>query len=180
MQIVVVAGIVVIQQGMLVAQTGTGLSPFTKVATILGKGGKYRNVYLNAKAKIAIEKYLEERSDSNPWLFPKAITNFVASASVNARAKTHEWYKRAELVDAELGCDKSTIETIIRNIGRRAGVEKAHPHRFRRTCATNALKKGMPLELVSKMLGHDNVGTTQIYLDLNEDDLRAAHRKYVT
>lgn len=147
---------------------------------ILGKGSKYRNVYLNAKAKIAIEKYLEERSDKNPFLFPRAIPNFVASACVSGKAKTHEWYKNPELVDAELHTDGGTVETIIRNIGKRAGVANAHPHRFRRTCATSALKRGMPLELVSKMLGHDSVGTTQIYLDLNEDDLRVAHRKYVT
>lgn len=63
--------------------------------------------------------------------------------------------------------------------GKRAGVEGAHPHRFRRTCATFALQRGMPIELVSKMLGHEQLTTTQIYLDLNENDLALAHKKYV-
>ena len=54
-----------------------------------------------------------------------------------------------------------------------------HPHRFRRTSATLALRRGMPIELVSKMLGHEQLTTTQLYLDLSEDDLEAAHRKYV-
>lgn len=147
---------------------------------ILGKGNKYRNVYLNAKAKITIQKYLEERTDNNPYLFPRAVANFVAQASKTGRSKTHEWYKYADLVSDELPADKSTIENMVRNLGDRANVDNVHPHRFRRTCATLALRKGMPLELVSKMLGHENVGTTQIYLDLTEDDLRLAHKKYVT
>ena len=146
---------------------------------ILGKGNKFRNVYLNAKAKITIQKYLEERSDTNPYLFPRAVANFVQSACVNGRAKTHEWYKHTELISDELPCDKGTIESMMRNLGKRANVENVHPHRFRRTCATLALRKGMPLELVSKMLGHENVGTTQIYLDLAEDDLKQAHKKFV-
>ena len=67
---------------------------------------------------------------------------------------------------------------MIRKIGERAGV-KAHPHKFRRTCATFALRRGMPIEQVSKMLGHESVETTQIYLDLSEQDLKAAHKKFV-
>jgi site-specific recombinase XerD len=67
----------------------------------------------------------------------------------------------------------------VRQIGKRAGVDNVHPHRFRRTSATLALRRGMPLELVSKMLGHEQLSTTQLYLDLSEDDLEAAHRKYV-
>ena len=146
---------------------------------ILGKGNKYRNVYLNAKAKITIQKYLEERTDTNPYLFPRAVSNFVREACKYGRSKTHEWWKCPELVHEELPADKSTVENMVRNIGKRANVENVHPHRFRRTCATLALRKGMPLELVSKMLGHENVGTTQIYLDLAEDDLKQAHKKYV-
>lgn len=63
-------------------------------------------------------------------------------------------------------------------LGRKLNI-KAHPHKFRRTCATNALRAGMPIEMVSKMLGHEQIGTTQIYLDLKEDDLKAMHQKYV-
>ena len=66
-----------------------------------------------------------------------------------------------------------------RRIGERAGVDCVYPHKFRRTCATMALKRGMPIEQVSKLLGHEQLGTTQIYLDLNERDLELAHEKYV-
>ena len=75
--------------------------------------------------------------------------------------------------------DKAGIEQTGRKIGRRAGVENTHPHRFRRTCATLALRRGMPIELVSKMLGHEQLSTTQIYLDIRDEDLEAAHRRYV-
>lgn len=63
---------------------------------------------------------------------------------------------------------------------KRAGVEKANPHKFRRTCATMAMRRGMPVEQVSKMLGHESIATTQIYLDLDERELEQAHRRYVT
>jgi site-specific recombinase XerD len=75
--------------------------------------------------------------------------------------------------------DAGSIEQMVRKIGKRAGVDNVHPHRFRRTSATIALRRGMPIEMVSKMLGHEQISTTQIYLDLSDDDLEAAHRKYV-
>ena len=75
--------------------------------------------------------------------------------------------------------DKGTVESMIRRIGRDAGVEHAHPHRFRRTGATLALRQGMPLIQVSKLLGHESIETTQIYLDISDDELEAAHEKYV-
>ena len=75
--------------------------------------------------------------------------------------------------------DRSSISAILRKLAKRAGVERANPHKFRRTCATMALRRGMPIEQVSKMLGHESVETTQIYLDLTEDELEQAHKKYV-
>lgn len=75
--------------------------------------------------------------------------------------------------------DKSSVEARIRKLGIRAGVEKAHPHRFRRTGATFALRRGMPIEYVSKLLGHESIETTQIYLDISENELEQSHRKYV-
>ena len=75
--------------------------------------------------------------------------------------------------------DKASVEDLGRRLGKRVGVTGVHPHRFRRTCATMALKRGMPIEPVSKMLGHEQRTTTQIYLDLNERDLEIAHEKYV-
>lgn len=89
-----------------------------------------------------------------------------------------EWYKDTELIgDGHIGA--STIEGIIRRIGKNAGVTNTHPHRFRRTGATMALRSGMPLITVSKMLGHENIGTTQIYLDISDKELEQAHEKYV-
>lgn len=145
---------------------------------ILGKGNKWRTVYINARAKLALEKYIDERKDGNPYLFPKAA--FGPGTAKPRTRDVREWYKHPDLVHADEPTTNSSIESYIRKLGRRSGVENAHPHRFRRTCATMALKRGMPIELVSKMLGHDSIATTQIYLDLNDDDLKAAHRKYVT
>lgn len=139
-----------------------------------GKGNKDRIVYLNAKAQIAIAKYLNERSDTNPYLFPQGIW-LVDNKKPNYNPF---WYRNPEQI-GEGQRDKGGFEATVRKIGKRAGVENAHPHRFRRTCATMALRRGMPLELVSKMLGHEQLTTTQIYLDLSEHELEEAHRKYV-
>lgn len=75
--------------------------------------------------------------------------------------------------------DASIIEGVVRSIGKRAGVENVHPHRFRRTGATMALRQGMPILQVSKMLGHNSLETTQIYLDISDEELQQAHNKYV-
>lgn len=148
---------------------------------ILGKGDKYRNVYLNAKASLALRLYLEERKDPNPYLFPRCAATPADKDGLwkLVASKQAEWYKDPRLVEETGTPDKSVIETIVRQLGKRAGVEKCHPHRFRRTCATFALRRGMPIEQVSKMLGHANIATTQVYLDLSEEELAQAHRKYV-
>ena len=147
---------------------------------ILGKGEKYRNIYLNAKAQLAIMQYISERNDSNPYLFPKSAVNTFADPQMSkVRKVLGDWYKYPDLVSTDGIRDKGSVEHTIRNIGKRAGVENCHPHRFRRTCATFALRRGMPIEQVSKMLGHANIATTQIYLDLSEEELAQLHRKYV-
>lgn len=121
--------------------------------TVLGKGNKERLVILNARSQIALKTYLDTRSDTNPYLFPmKSSTNCMST---------------------------SNLQRIVKEIGKRADIENVHPHRFRRTAATMALKHGMPVEQVSKMLGHSQLTTTQIYLDLSEDMLREAHKKYL-
>lgn len=131
-----------------------------------GKGQKDRYCYLNAKAILSLKNYLEERgADTNPYLFPKKYYSPGGKKSSAMSAKEH--------------IDKGTIEKIIRDLGKENGIE-AHPHKFRRTCATWALKRGMPVEQVSKMLGHESIQTTQIYLDLDEHELEEAHKKYVT
>ena len=147
-----------------------------------GKGDKDREVYLNAKAVLAIKNYLAERSDSNPYLFPRAkytSADIMTYANGKKQSTMPEWYKLPEYVDDTRHMPASTIESIVRAIGKRAGVSNVHPHRFRRTGATMALRNGMPLIQVSKLLGHENIGTTQIYLDISDAELEQAHRKYV-
>lgn len=178
----------------LLLSTGCRLSELASIriddiqdgaATILGKGQKYRNVYLNAKATVAVENYLKERRDANPYLFPASVMTrgevFAGKdeISVKFRRLGEEWYKDASLVSPDRPAWKDVIGQIVSRLGRRVKVENCHPHRFRRTCATFALRRGMPVEQVSKMLGHASIATTQIYLDLREDELAQAHRKYV-
>lgn len=146
-----------------------------------GKGDKDRLVYLNAKAQLAVETYLNERTDNNPYLFARMKNpgHIDQLAKGQARKTIANWYINPDNVDATGCIDKGTIESIVRKIGKRAGVEDTHPHRFRRTGATAALRAGMPLITVSKMLGHSNIGVTQIYLDISDDELEEAHKKYV-
>lgn len=145
--------------------------------SIVGKGDKRRTVYINAKAFVAIKNYLADRKDSNPYLFPQEI-------SAKERVKfpgfsKRDWYKDPRLVTKDGHFGQDSVNNMVRTIGNRAGVKGVHTHRFRRTCATQALRHGMPIELVSMMLGHEQISTTQIYLDIRDDDLQAAHRKYV-
>ena len=140
-----------------------------------GKGNKDRIVYLNAKAQIALERYTGEREDESEYIFPKCSVN-IKDNRINSVKRN--WYKYKDMVANEPS-DVANIETTIRRIGNRAGVKNTHPHRFRRTCATFALRRGMPIEQVSKMLGHEQISTTQIYLDLSEEELEQAHKKYV-
>lgn len=123
-----------------------------------GKGQKDRTCYFNARAQLALTEYLNDRSDGNPYAFPSSR-------------------KGPNGEERHLG--DHTVYQIVKKIGVRAGVPNCHPHRFRRTCATFALRRGMSVEQVSKMLGHEDLSTTQIYLDLNERDMELAHEKYV-
>ena len=118
---------------------------------ICGKGNKYAPVYLNSKATYAIETYINSRTDNSPYLFPGRKTT-ATSAS---------------------------IQKTLKLIGERAGVANVHPHRFRRTAATMALRHGMSIEMVSKMLRHEKLQTTMIYLDLDDRELQYQHQKYV-
>lgn len=140
-----------------------------------GKGNKDRIVYINAKAQLALQSYMKERKDTNPYLLPKGIW------CPKSRIKGVQglWYTDPKYVDKECSANNHIIQHTVNHIGKRAGVEKCHPHRFRRTCATFALRRGMPIEQVSKMLGHESIRTTQIYLDLSEEELQQAHKKYV-
>ena len=145
-----------------------------------GKGDKDREVYLSPRAQLSVEEYLKDRNDNNPYLFPRArYAGDIQKMCKNIpRKQQAEWYKNPSLVGDGF-MDKGTIESIIRKIGKSANVSNTHPHRFRRTGATMALRNGMPLTSVSKMLGHENIGTTQIYLDISDAELEQAHEKFV-
>lgn len=129
-----------------------------------GKGNKDRTCYLTAKARLAIDEYIhtdyfqKRYKLGSPYLF--ARENLGSGEYMN-----------------QMGT--ASVENLTKRIGRDVGIDKCHPHRFRRTCATMALNRGMPIEQVSKMLGHESVETTQIYLDLNEETLKNACKKYV-
>ena len=144
-----------------------------------GKGNKDRYVYMNAAARFAYDKYMADRKDGSIYVFPACIS--CTDPTFHTLRKHHDlkrWYQFPQMIDEVRHLNAGTIESNIREIGQAVGV-KAHPHKFRRTCATNALRNGMPIEMVSKMLGHENIATTQIYLDLNDEDLASMHRKYV-
>lgn len=124
-----------------------------------GKGNKDRVCYINPRARIALENYLKTRKDHYPALF------------VGENCTTHVISERMR---------KDSVGSMLRRIGKRAGVEDVHAHRFRRTAATIALQRGMPIEQVSKMLGHEQIGTTQIYVSIDQNDIKRAHQKYLT
>lgn len=136
---------------------------------VTGKGDKVRTVYLSARALVAINAYLKERSDNNEYLFPRRIAK---------PSRKEAWFRNPDMV-AEGHFSRESVNCLCKRVAERAGVQGAHAHRFRRTCATFALRRGMPIEMVSMMLGHEELSTTQIYLDVRENDLQIAHEKYV-
>lgn len=143
-----------------------------------GKGEKKRAVYLNARAKIAIEAYLAERKDDNPWLF----AGMIPITEIRGAGKFSEhkwWYKKPEYVAEGKHIGIHAIQCITKDIGRKLGISPCNPHRFRHTCATLAHCRGMDITTVSKMLGHESVETTQIYLDIDDKEVSAQHNKYV-
>lgn len=121
---------------------------------VLGKGNKERETYLNAKAHVHLKRYLSSRTDSSPALF------------VSMR-------KSAERLSV------AAIEDILRKLGHRAGIAKVHPHRFRRTAATDLLNMGMPIEQVKEFLGHSKLDTTMIYCVINQESVKFSHKKYM-
>ena len=121
---------------------------------VLGKGDSERIVYFDAKTKIHLLKYLENRTDNNPALF----------------VSFKKPYKRLGI---------NGVERRIRELGNGANIKKVHPHKFRRTMATNAIDKGMPIEQVQKLLGHVQIDTTMQYAMVNQSNVKISHRKYI-
>ena len=121
---------------------------------VFGKGNKEREVYFNARTKIHLKKYLEQRTDSNPALF-------------------------VSLKEPHTRLTISGVEVRLRQLGKNVNLHKVHPHKFRRTLATMAIDKGMPIEQVQKMLGHVKIDTTLHYAVVNQANVKIAHRKFL-
>ena len=122
---------------------------------VLGKGDKQRKVYFDAKTKIHLQSYLKSRDDENDALFVSLL-------------KPHN---RLNI---------SGVEIRMRNLGRRLNINKVHPHKFRRTLATRAIDKGMPIEQVQQLLGHSKIDTTLQYAMVNQNNVKNSHRKYIS
>ena len=121
---------------------------------VYGKGDKERKVYFDAKAKVHIEDYIKSRDDENEALF-------VTLDAPHERLKI------------------SGVEIRLRKLGRRLQLERIHPHKFRRSMATRAIDKGMPIEQVQKILGHSQIDTTMQYAMVNQNNVKASHKKYI-
>lgn len=121
---------------------------------VLGKGNKERLVYFDARTKIHLQNYLDERVDTNPALF------------VSLKAP----HERLMI---------GGVETRLRELGKRLNLPKVHPHKFRRTLATSAIDKGMPIEQVQQLLGHQKIDTTMHYAMVKQQNVKLAHRKYI-
>lgn len=129
----------------------------TQTFNVIGKGNKERKCYFGTKAKMALKDYLKTRTDKSPALF----------ITLN---KSHGGAKRLGI---------SGIGTFIRELGLYCGIKEAHPHKFRRTFATNLLNRKMPLEQIQKLLGHDNINTTMIYVNIDEEEIKLNYQKYI-
>lgn len=143
-----------IRVGELVRINKEDINFSERECVVFGKGDKERKVYFDAKAKIHLEKYLQSRTDTNPALFVTLD-------------KPHDRLKI------------SGVEIRLRQLGRKLKIEKVHPHKFRRTMATRAIDKGMPIEQVQKILGHSQIDTTMQYAIVNQNNVKASHRRYI-
>ena len=119
-----------------------------------GKGNKERQVYIDARTKLHLKKYLESRSDQEQALF-------VTLDSPHERLKI------------------SGVEIRLRELGRKLSIDRVHPHKFRRSMATRAIDKGMPIEQVQKLLGHQQIDTTMHYAMVSQNNVKISHRRYI-
>lgn len=144
-----------IRVGELVKMNRRDIDFQERQCVVFGKGNKEREVYFNARAKIHIINYLNTRTDDNPALF-------VALRTPHTRLTI------------------GGVESQLRALGSRANIHHVHPHKFRRTMATMAIDKGMPIEQVQRLLGHVRVDTTLHYAQVNQNNVKLAHRKYIS
>jgi site-specific recombinase XerD len=128
---------------------------YGKTVIVYGKGSKERETYLTATSCLHLKAYLESRCDDNEALF-------VSLKSPHERMAV------------------TGVEKVLKKLGEAAGVEKVHPHRFRRTMATNVLRKGMPLEEVKELLGHTKLDTTMIYCTVSKENVKHSHQRLMS
>lgn len=121
---------------------------------VYGKGNKERRVYFDAKAKLHLQRYIESREDTNPALFV-SLDKPYDRLSINA------------------------VEHRLRQLGAELNINKVHPHKFRRSMATKAIDKGMPIEQVQRLLGHQQIDTTMHYAMVNQTNVKMSHRKFI-
>lgn len=140
--------------GELVKINRTDVDFYERQIVVFGKGNSEREVYFDARTKIHLKKYLEMRTDDNKALF-------VSLSKPNSRLSI------------------GGVEMRLRTLGKKAQIDKVHPHKFRRTLATMAIDKGMPIEQVQKLLGHVKIDTTMHYAMVNQTNVKNSHRKYI-
>lgn len=143
-----------IRVGELVNLNISDINFEARECVVFGKGDKERKVYFDAKAKLHLQDYLKTRTDDNQALF-------VTLGSPYARLKI------------------SGVEIRIRELGRSLNLNRIHPHKFRRTMATRAIDKGMPIEQVQKILGHSQIDTTMQYAIVNQNNVKSSHQRYI-
>lgn len=143
-----------IRVGELVKLNRNDINFTERECIVFGKGNKERIVYFNARAKIHLQEYLKTRKDKNQALFVSL-------------AKPHN---RLQI---------SGVEMRLRQLGRKVKLPRVHPHKFRRTLATMAIDKGMPVEQVQKLLGHVKIDTTMHYAMVNQTNVKLSHRKFI-
>lgn len=143
-----------VRVGELVNLNRSDVDFIERECIVLGKGDKERRVYFDAKTKIHLQQYLETRHDSNPALF----------------VSFHTPWRRLSI---------SGVERFLTRLGSASQVRHVHPHKFRRTMATMAIEKGMPIEQLQKLLGHTQINTTLHYAMVNETNVKRSHQKYV-
>lgn len=140
--------------GELVLLNRDDISFDERECVVFGKGDKERMVYFDARTKIHLQNYLDSRVDTNEALF-------VSLKAPHNRMKI------------------GGIEMRLREIGKQLNIDKVHPHKFRRTLATVAIDKGMPIEQLQKLLGHQRIDTTLQYAMVKQSNVKIAHRKYI-
>lgn len=140
--------------GELVALNREDINFNERECVVFGKGNKERLAYFDARTKIHLQNYLDSRIDDDPALF------------VTLRAP----HNRLQI---------GGVEMRLRQLGKRLSIPKVHPHKFRRTLATSAIDKGMPIEQVQQLLGHQKIDTTMHYAMVKQQNVKLAHRKYI-